>query len=129
MEIWVFVGSSIGLWVDQKYSRIAEFIGDPNKGWSLRIYNGKISVLLYENRMQQLDDQGQSWKKIVRFKEGEILQYVHDKNAERQERYIYSKHILEKSIMKSIKLNRKGNEGGISWICRKQQVQATGNPD
>lgn len=73
IEIWVFVESRIGLWVDQKY-RTAEFIGDPNKVWSLKIYNGKISFLLYESHMQQLDDQGQSWKKIIRFKEGEILQ-------------------------------------------------------
>lgn len=36
-------------------------------------------------------------KKIIRFKEGEILPYVHDKNAERQERFIYSKHMLEKN--------------------------------
>lgn len=64
--------------------------------------------------MQQLDDQGQSWKKIIRFKEGEILQYVCDKNEEK--RFIYSKHILGKKIMISTKMNRKGNEGSHEFV-------------
>lgn len=39
--------------------------------------------------MQQLDVQGQSWKKkIIRFKEGKILQYMHDKNAEKRDVYV-----------------------------------------
>lgn len=46
--------------------------------------------------MQQLDNQGQSWKmKIIRFKEGRILQHMHDKNAEKQERFSIA-NIFEK---------------------------------